>query len=419
MTHLFLLGALAVTAVNFQVQPVAGPVVTGELAALDANRLTLKTSEGEVAFPPDEIFWAAPEKPPAAKPPADPITVELTDGSRIVATSYTVDRGAAKVRLPAGDTIDVRTRSIHSVLFKSHQDSPALAEQWEKIVARQERPGDIIVIRRTVEKSIKTDDAEAVQQEFSLDYVDGVLYNVTSEVVQFGLDGQINDVPRTRVEGVIYYHPTTDEKPADPLCRVSDSSGSVWSAGTVGWQPEAQRLAIKTTTGVSVELPGEKLLRLDFSVGKLQYLSDLAPASVEFTPRQSGGASDPSFIKFFSFKKDRSLLENGPLLVDGQEYKKGLALASRTRATFVLPEGYRRFRAIAAIDDRAGGRGNVELIISGDGRELARHEVDGAGEPLRLDIDIAGVRRLTILADWGQFGDANDDLDLCEARITK
>jgi hypothetical protein len=94
-------------------------------------------------------------------------------------------------------------------------------------------------------------------------------------------------------------------------------------------------------------------------------------------------------------------------------------MASRTTATFVLPEGYRRFRALAGIDDRSGGRGNVELVITGDGRELARHEVDGAGEAVRLDVDIEGVRRLTILCDWGKYGDRNDDLDLCEARITK
>ncbi len=168
-----------------------------------------------------------------------------------------------------------------------------------------------------------------------------------------------------------------------------------------------------------MELAADELGRLDFSVGKLQYLSDLTPASVNFTPRQSGGASDPNYAKLFSFKRDRALLDDGPLLVDGQEYRRGLTMASRTEVTYVLPEGYRRFRALAAIDDRAGGRGNVELVITADGRELERRVVDGAAEPVRLDIDIAGVRRLTILADWGEYGDRNDDLNLCEARITK
>ena len=59
------------------------------------------------------------------------------------------------------------------------------------------------------------------------------------------------------------------------------------------------------------------------------------------------------------------------------------------------------------------------VVMAEKGRELLRQEIDGAGEPARLDIDIAGVRRLTIHTDWGKYGDRNDELDLCEARITK
>jgi hypothetical protein len=418
MTHLLVFAAWAVAAVELQVQPVAGTVVSGELQSLDSEKLVIKTDAGESTFPLDDLFWAAPEEPDAEIPPASPIRVELTDGSRLAATQFTVDRGAARLRLPDEEAIDVRTRAVHAVLFKDHQGEPALAEQWAQIVGRENRSADIIVVRRTAEKTIKTDEGESVQKEHSLDYVDGVIRNVTPEVVEFELDGELNPVPRTRVEGIIYYHPQ-GEKPAEPLCRVSDASGSVWSAGTLAWQPQGERLAIRTTAGVAVDLSGDELRRLDFSVGKLQYLSDLEPASVEFTPRQSGGASDANFARLYAFKKDRALLDGGPLLVAGQEYKKGLAMASRTTATFVLPEGYRRFRALAGIDDRSGGRGNVELVITGDGRELGRHEIDGAGEAVRLDVDIEGVRRLTILCDWGKYGDRNDDLDLCEARITK
>jgi hypothetical protein len=418
MTGFFLLSVLTATAIDLQVQPVAGPVVTGQLTALDSSRMGLKTAEGDASFPLDDLFWAAPAEAPEVKPAEAPVRIELTDGSRLLASAYTVDRGTAKVRLASEEAIDVRTRSIHSVLLKSHQGEPALAEQWAQILARKDRPGDIIVVRRTVDRTVKTDEGEKTQQEFSLDFVEGVLYNITPEAVQFELDGQLNDVPRSRVEGVIYYHPQ-GEKPAEPLCRVTDAFGSVWNAGSLEWRAEAERLAVRTTGGAAVELAGDELQRLDFSIGKLQYLSDLEPAAVEFTARQSGGASDPNFAKLYAFKKDRALLDGGPLLVGGQEYKKGLTMASRTTATFVLPEGYRRFRALAAIDDRAGGRGNVELVITADGRELMRQEIDGTSEPVRLDLDITGVRRLTILADWGQYGDRNDDLDLCEARITK
>lgn len=418
MIGVFLFGALAAATIELQVQPVAGEAVSGHLSQLDSNQLVLTTDNGERTFAVDELFSAAPAAPAAGKPPAAEIWVELTDGSKLLATGYTVERGLAKVRLTSDDMVDVRTRSIQTVRFKSHQGEPALAEQWAKIVARPERSGDVVVVRRTVEKPIKADGADAVQKEHALDYVDGVLYNISAENIQFELDGDLIDVPRSRVEGVIYYHPRGDE-PAEPVCRVTDVFGAVWSARSLTWRTDTGNLEVTTAAGVNVELAADELGRLDFSVGKLQYLSDLTPASVNFTPRQSGGASDPNYAKLFSFKRDRALLDDGPLLVDGQEYRKGLTMASRTEVTYVLPEGYRRFRALAAIDDRAGGRGNVELVITADGRELERRVVDGAAEPVRLDIDIAGVRRLTILADWGEYGDRNDDLNLCEARITK
>jgi hypothetical protein len=36
-----------------------------------------------------------------------------------------------------------------------------------------------------------------------------------------------------------------------------------------------------------------------------------------------------------------------------------------------------------------------------------------------VDLDLQGVRRLAVLADFGQEMDVADHLDLCEARILK
>jgi hypothetical protein len=417
IANFLLLGVLAASTVELQVQPVSGELVSGSLTSLDSSQLVLKTESDEVAYPVDELFWAIPAGAAPSKAPSAAVWVELTDGSRLLGSAYTVERGLASIRLTNDETAEVRTRSINTVRFKSHENEPALAEQWAKIVGQPNRTSDVVIVRRTLQKKAGSDGSNAAP-EFSLDYVDGVLYNITADSVQFEVDGELVPVPRSRVEGLIYYHPQ-GETLREPLCRVTDAFGTVWSAASLSWDSKSERLAFKTTAGVQGELAADELRRLDFSVGKLQYLSDLEPAAVEFTSRQSGGASDDNYAKLFAFKRDRSLLESGPLLVAGQEYKKGLALTSRTQVTYVLPEGFRRFRATVGIDDRTGGRGNVELVITGDGRELSRHEVDGGGEPIRLDIDISGVRRLTFLADWGKYGDTNDDLDLCEARITK
>ncbi len=74
---------------------------------------------------------------------------------------------------------------------------------------------------------------------------------------------------------------------------------------------------------------------------------------------------------------------------------------------------------MAGIDDRVRPAGNVRLVISGDDRELFAQTVTGSDEPLALNVDITGVKRLKILVDFGEQLDLADCLDLCDARITK
>ena len=45
--------------------------------------------------------------------------------------------------------------------------------------------------------------------------------------------------------------------------------------------------------------------------------------------------------------------------------------------------------------------------------------VTGLEPARRIEVDLTGVRRLTILVDFGDFGDVGDHLDLCDARLVK
>jgi hypothetical protein len=128
------------------------------------------------------------------------------------------------------------------------------------------------------------------------------------------------------------------------------------------------------------------------------------------------GREMPLRSEFYAPRGDRSLL-SGPLQVDGIRYAKGLALHSRTTLVYRLPGRFRRLVAVAGIDDRVRPRGNVRLVIRGDDRVLLDAAVAGTDPARPLDLDVAGVRRLTILVDFGEDLDVADHLDLCEARL--
>jgi hypothetical protein len=173
-----------------------------------------------------------------------------------------------------------------------------------------------------------------------------------------------------------------------------------------------------TPLGLEITCPCEQVVRIDFSQGKIVYLSDLEPESIEWTPYFGSAQQPPALARLFAPRTDRGL-EPGPLLLDGKRYEKGLALHSRTRLVYRLPGRFRRFKATVGIDDRVRPRGNVRLAIHGDERLLLETTITGTDPPQQLDLDLTGVRRLAILVDYGDDLDLADHLDLCDARVVK
>jgi hypothetical protein len=84
-----------------------------------------------------------------------------------------------------------------------------------------------------------------------------------------------------------------------------------------------------------------------------------------------------------------------------------------------LPAGFRRLSAIAGIDPATSASGNVRLQVYGDDRALLEADIAGNEPPRTIDLDIAGVKRLKLVVDYGQNLDTGDWLNLCDARIIK
>jgi hypothetical protein len=173
-----------------------------------------------------------------------------------------------------------------------------------------------------------------------------------------------------------------------------------------------------TPTGLSVARPLNRIVQIDFSGGKVLYLSDVKPEDVHWTPYFDAGKPPPAVAQFYAPRCDRNF-DGGPLQLAGVQYRKGVALRSRTEVVYRLPEGYSRFRAVAGIDDAVRPGGRVRLIIRGDGRDLLDLSVAGSNPPRPVDLDLTGVRRLAIVVDFGESLNAGDYLLLGNARLSK
>jgi hypothetical protein len=328
--------------------------------------------------------------------------LELVDGSVLAGTAFSVKGGAATIALDPGGELRFSTRDIRHVRLKPEND--AVAKRWRELLAAK-ATADRIVIR-------KSDEA--------IDALDGVVRDVTDETVKFDLDGDVVDVKRAKIHGLVYYQAAGRKLP-DAACIVHDAAGMKLHAAKISFSGDLLR--IETPTGLAIVRPLDRVTKLDFSAGKIVYLSDVDPESVEWTPLVGLPRPSPELEKLYAPRRDRALF-GGKLQLPAkgggtQSFDKGLALHSRTRIVYRLSGQFRALAAVAGIDSRVRDGGHVRLTIHADERKLFDAPITGKDPATNLDLDVRGAQRLTILVDFGDDLDVADHLNLCDARVTK
>lgn len=377
---------------DFQVQASDGEQHYGRLTALSAKEVALDTQMGPLALSFDKVADITPLEKPAAPADKPSVWIELVDGSLLVGLAYDVSEGRAKITLLDRQVTELPTRTVAGVRFVD--TAGEMAAQWAAI-AESERTGDLIVIRR------KT----------ALDYQAGVLGDVTAETVGFKLDDETLSVKRTKVAGLLYYHPAGKKLPRG-FAQLVDAAGSRLELAEA--RLSGDKLKVKTPAGFERIVPLNQVAAV---TGRVQYLSDLEPESAVWTPYASAAGQPDSLAKLFRPRRNEAV-DGGELKLDGVSYAKGLAMYSRSELVYRLPPGeFKRLWALAGIDDRARPAGAVRLVIHGDDRKLLETDVAADQAPLPIDLDLTGVRRLRILVDFGPRAEAMDLFDLCDARI--
>ncbi len=108
-----------------------------------------------------------------------------------------------------------------------------------------------------------------------------------------------------------------------------------------------------------------------------------------------------------------------PLRIAGRSFAKGIGAHANGRIVVDLASPYKRFSAWVGVDDNsdtAGGKGSVECIVKVDGREAAHTKVlRGGDDPVRIDVDLAGVKRLELILTDAGDGYFHDQADWAEA----
>jgi hypothetical protein len=423
--HAILYAALAVTALAAPVAAQSdvatatlldGSRVGGTVSEWSTERITLHSSHGTRVLGRQELLdvaWSR-ETDPGDRPDASGSSVqwlELLDGTRIAITKYAAARRVATFETPHSEKpVRVSVDQVRRVNLTPTR--PEVEAVWTQISER-ELAGDVLVV--------------TTREAGALDYLVGVVGDITDDVVAFSYDGQEIAVKRSKAAAVGYFH-HSDERSADPVCLLTLADGSQLAARQLALDSGGS-LTVRTPSGARLAIDLNRVVGADFSTGKLTFLSNLTPETVQWTPR-IGLPAAAALISDYGLPRNDISFAGSPLALSwpdqsraaGREirtYPKGLAVRSGTKLVFRVPEGMRRFKASAGIDPATASQGHVVLQIQADNRVLWENEIDGDGSPAEIAVDLGTARRLQIAVDYGRNLDYGDRLHLVEACFLK
>lgn len=384
----FLTGAPAA-----EVKKLDGTALTGEITALSAKEVQVKTADKTQTISLQEVMGIDWTVAPRPSPHVPYLRVKLTDGTTVYCLAFGLKAKTVDLVLLSGQTVQTSLDHLHHVVCDAH-DTAALAA-FDALLADAPTQ-DVIRLQSKDDPSVNL--FEGVIQGAN-DAGNRLLFKAKE------LD-RVSTIDTARLRGLYFSRTGTGPGPK-AIARVHDSFGDVFVATAFTTTPAG--CEVTTQAGIKVTLPQVAVQKFDLTLGKLAYLSDLEPTRVEETP---------ILADLFHLRKDKNL-EGGPLSVGRKVYTKGLALHSKTVLEYDVA-GYATFRCVLGLDDAMAGSAHAVVRIDGDGKELLSTMVSSRdNKPQDISISIKGVQKLRITVDYGEDLDLGDHVDLADARIIK
>jgi hypothetical protein len=221
---------------------------------------------------------------------------------------------------------------------------------------------------------------------------------------------ETKDVALASTYGLIFAR-GVDPNAKPVACKMTDAQGNLLYVSAVVSTPTG--IEVTTSSGVKIAYATTLVAKLDYTTGKVAYLSELKPSNlVETSPFDT--------VEHFQINRN---LDGGPLKLEGKVYVNGLAVHAYTELEYDLKGEFREFKALVGVDDVVGGHdGPIPVKVLGDGKELASFVVqrkDRGKAPKNLSINIKDVQKLKIIVGTGDLQDIGKHVNMADAKVTK
>jgi hypothetical protein len=390
---LLVLLACAPAGLGADLRTLEGKTISGDLVRFTEKEVVVKGAEGEVSTPLEQVLTIdlAPAKDLLPRD-AKYKDVELTDGTLLHCSQVEVKGKEVKLVTLAEQEIKVPLAAISYVIGDAHD--PKVVQTIKERFLGKRRSRDVLIARAA--------DGQLNGLEGTLGAADA-----KGETIEFELAGSDRKVPLalTRVQGMIFQRPPDATV---PICKVIDNYRNAVAASSLSLGPAG--LIVTTPCGAKIEYATQLVARLDFSKGKLSFLSDLEPARVVETN---------NLDRVEHYRRDQSL-DGDKIRMDNVKYDKGLSLHAYTELEYKLDGEYQSLQAVIGVDDLVGGSDGPTIVrVEGDGKEIKRWTVTRKDKPMPIKVSIRDVHRLKIIVASGDLLDLGKHVSLADAKVSK
>jgi hypothetical protein len=376
--------------VQVTVEPLTGTPASGELIAITDASIKVKGPEAVVELPLAQVLsirnTAAPTTPRSPDVEKSLTQSDLRDGGRLGLSGLTLTDGRLRGMHHVLGDIELSQPELRSLRFAASDSKVDAA--WKELSSRKSNR-DMVVLR-------KGD---------VLDHLEGTVSGVGEKSIQFLLDGEEVPVKRERVFGIVF---AAREATAPSLIRCDLGHGEMFLVDQIrfqdgGWELRRGGSIVQTPAGIGP-------VSIDYSAGKLLFLSEVEPRSTEYVP---------FFGYTWEYRKDRSF-EGRPLAVGTRTYRRGLAIHSKSEITWRLGGEYRRFQSVIGYDPEISTASTALVKVIGDGKDLLKLDLARGTPPHAVDLDMTDIIELTIVVDFGTDEvDIGDRIHFGDAKVLK
>ena len=402
MLTLTLLAAL-LAPTDSRISMLDGQAHSGTLVAISSMDIEIIESSGSIKLPIDDVM--------VIELPANPATTSeetqmlfFNDGSQVHGAAIARTAKSLTAQTALFGSVDASVEAIHAVRLQAA--NPSFTQQWDTFLKRDAEKDNLVVAKR---------------DGSGLDFLAGIVSNVTATQVEFLLDGETIPVPAERVYGIVFARTKKAVTPA--TIQLTSVVGDILSVNAITL--EGDKFNAETAWGQTVSIALNSLKKIDLSNGRIQFLSDMPALAERFDgvdPENSlfTGLIDADQQKLlFGPQRNTTIERQSSLRLRGREFTKGLCIHSKTEIQWDLEKKFSRMECLIGIDDEVAFNGShaVALKISGDGNILFEKLIDTTDEPLPLRLSVDGVSTLTVLVDFGDGSSVCDWLDIADAKL--